>query len=80
MNFKAEFHLYGNTGNQIVLADSFNDLLNHMEQRGYNFQLAEKDNIQKWEEMAKEGDRYFLAYNTGIIVKGNENMTDYTSL
>lgn len=80
MKYKAEFHLYGDSGYQIAIADTPDKLMQTLKQRGFSLTLREKTALQQWASGAKDGARYHLEPGRAVITKGDDPMTAYTSL
>lgn len=76
MKFTAEFSTSDFYGNQICKADTIDNLIMAIADRGFNFTDGMQNKIIKWSKSANK--KY---YGTGITIRRNElEMTEYASL
>lgn len=76
MKFTAEFSTSDFYGNQICKADTIDNLIMAIADRGFNFTDGMQNKIIKWSKSTNK--KY---YGTGITIeRGESEMTEYTSL
>lgn len=76
-NYIADFNTKERCGSQIASADTIDDLINTMQDRGCNIHKGYIEKMQKWEIKANDGEKFYG--NRFTIVKGKNRMTNYTS-
>ena len=73
--FTAEYHISGQYGTGICAADTLDELIDILSDRGYDFRIGEKGNILNWGSTGKK--KY---YGTRLTIRrGEDEMTEYTS-
>lgn len=73
--FTAEYSNKGQYGTSICTADTIDELINILSDRGYTFRIGEKGDILNWGSTDKK--KYYGTRLT--IVRGEPEMTEYTS-
>ena len=76
MKFTANFSTRNGYGNQICIADTRENLMIALVDRGFNFADGMQNEIVAWSKTTNK--KY---YRTGITIeRGDSEMTEYTSL
>lgn len=76
MKFTAVFFTRNGYGNQICIADTIENLMIALVDRGFNFADGMQNEIVAWSKTTNK--KY---YRTGITIEhGDSEMTEYTSL
>lgn len=76
MKFTADFSTRNGYGNQICIADTIENLMIALVDRGFNFTDGMQNEIVAWSKTTNK--KY---YRTGITIeRGDSEMTEYTSL
>lgn len=73
--FTAEYSKQGQYGTSICTADTIDELISILSDRGYTFRVGEKGDILNWGSTDKK--KYYGTRLT--IVRGEYEMTEYTS-
>lgn len=73
--FTAEYNRLGHYGTSICTADTLDELISILSDRGYDFRVGEKGAILNWGSTDKK--KYYGTRLT--IVRGEYEMTEYTS-
>ena len=73
--FTADFHVSGSYGTQICTADTIEELIKTLIDRGYNLHKNEEKRIVDW---SKTTDKKYYGMNI-TIRRGELEMTEYTS-
>lgn len=73
--FTADFHVFGSYGTQICTADTIEELIKTLIDRGYNLHKNEEKRIVDW---SKTTDKKYYGMNI-TIRRGELEMTEYTS-
>lgn len=75
MRFTAEYNINGKYGTGICMADTIEELMENLFDRGYNFAIGQREAVVDWSKTDKK--KY---YGTRLTIRRGElEMTEYTS-
>lgn len=74
--FTAEYRKVGETGTGVCMADTIEELIEVLSDRGYIFNSIEKQKVLDW---SKTGNKRYYGIRL-TINRGEYEMTEYTSL
>lgn len=80
MRYTAEYRRSGQTGTGIAIAQSLDELFDTLSKRGWQQNNRDLVRAHLWDIDATDGQKYHGLFNDLTIVKGEEQMTEYTSL